>query len=111
MDGPSGLNQPRRKSRLRSRDNDYVPRQPLASFARRGRPPLVREEAPVYDPRVGPGGRAFAPTSQTASDHATSARLRVTAAQAEDEDGELPEAFRLTQGLLLAPRTRAQPAD
>ena len=100
MDGPSGLNQPRRKSRLRSRDNDYVrpPAAPLPGEAES----IIPEETPIYDPGldvdVGP----------ISTPHTASATDIGEAPQTEDDDDELPEAFRL-QKIYSAPEPARNP--
>lgn len=100
MDGPSGLNQPRRKSRLRSRESD-VPRRPSEippgfDEPLEARPP----ETPVYDPGLDPDA-GFVPTAA-----ATVPDVSDAPPVTDDEDDELPEAFRLNKVYTAPPPPR-----
>ena len=91
MDGPSGLNQPRRRSRLRSREGDNVRRVPGAS-------PADSVDAPVYDPGLEPdteSARANMPTVQDVIEAPPGEVPPISATETGEEDDELPEAFRL----------------
>lgn len=94
MDGPSGFNQPRRKSRLRSRESDSNVRQPADVPP----PGALAVEPPVYDPGLDPEvGFAPAGSPGMPGQEGTSSTppAESESARAEDENDELPEAFRL----------------
>ncbi len=90
MDGPSGLNQPRRKSRLRSRESDF-PRRPSGGEPGFDAPAAADPlETPVYDPGLDPEPAVVPAAHPTAPDVSD-------APPGETEDDELPEAFRLNK--------------
>ncbi len=99
MDGPSGLNQPRRKSRLRSRDSDSPRRCPEESPGFDAPTDTSPVETPVYDPGL-ESDRSFAPAAgPTATDVSE-------APPTADGDDELPEAFRLNKVYTAPPPPR-----
>ncbi len=98
MDGPSGLNQPRRKSRLRSRDGDYVRRSTADELGETS--PDDPREIPVYDPGL-ESATGLAPGSENAT--ATSVD---EAPPTTDENDELPEAFQLKKVYTAPPPAR-----
>ena len=99
MDGPSGLNQPRRKSRLRARE-EAAPRRPvlLPTDADTAEGPV---ETPVFDPGLDrePG---FVPASETA----WTPDISDAPPTQTGEDDELPEVFRLNKVYTAPPPPR-----
>ncbi len=97
MDGPSGMNQPRRKSRLRSRDGDPVRRVPASPDPASDLP--VSEEpaaTPVYYPSLDPEASYVAASTASVEDVDEAPGLsEARRLSPDDEDDELPEAFRL----------------
>lgn len=115
MDGPSGLNQPRRKSRLRSRENAYtrrpaVPTSETTESTEPAEPATEPAEAPVYDPglETEPEPARTAATVEDLTEapphEPAPADQEPAAGAGEDEDkDELPEAFRLNRVYSAAP--------
>ena len=100
MDGPSGLNQPRRKSRLRSREGDYA-RRPVAPAVPEDEPPATASptDAPMYDPglEVEPASIHPAAGAAIADETETPPAPEARTAGEAGADDELPEAFRLSK--------------
>ena len=101
MDGPSGLNQPRRKSRLRSREGDYVRRPSTPTAPGEEQPPTgASAPSPAYDPGLEykPGfGPAAAPVEDVDEAPPLGAGASAPAPETLGEGEDLPEAFRLNK--------------
>ena len=103
MDGPSGLNQPRRKSRLRSREGEYVRRPSASPTPGEGQPPTDEPRVtPAYDPglEVDPDFTPVAATVKDVSEAPPRTALPAALALTPEtlaEGEELPEAFRLSK--------------
>lgn len=104
MDGPSGLNQPRRKSRLRSRDSD-VSRRPYSPDLPGAVEPI---DTPVYDPGLDPD-RPFPSAAATTTDISEAppgTGRPASVNETGEEDDELPEAFQLKKVYTAPPPPR-----